>query len=136
MLHFGEGWERVMRLAFKVMKDKRAEAWSAEVIWRDPENRTESQHMDALLKLKMIGVPTDQLLSDAGYTPQQIARFKSMREDDAKAAMDLAKKFPNPAQQANEQAGQPSSDVQKAAVKQPQGNSGNAARKAVNPVKG
>jgi hypothetical protein len=92
--------------------------------------------MDALLKLKMIGVPTDQLLSDAGYTPQQIARFKSMREDDAKAAMDLAKKFPNPAQQANEQAGQPSSDVQKAAVKQPQGNSGNAARKAVNPVKG
>jgi hypothetical protein len=136
MLHFGEGWERVMRLAFKVMKDKRAEAWSAEVIWRDPENRTESQHMDALLKLKMIGVPTDQLLSDAGYTPQQIARFKSMREDDAKAAMELAKKFPDPAQQANEQAGQPSSDVQKAAVKQPQGNSGNAARKAVNPVKG
>ncbi|MFD8088963.1 phage portal protein [Streptomyces malaysiensis] len=136
MLHFGEAWERVMRLCFKVMKDKRAEAWGAEIIWRDPENRTESQHMDALLKLKMIGVPTDQLLSDAGYTPQQITRFKSMREADAKAAMELAQKYPAPTQQGNEEAGKPDSDAQKAAVKQPQGNSGNAARKAVNPVKG
>ncbi|MFJ9771810.1 phage portal protein [Kitasatospora sp. NPDC101157] len=133
MLHFGEAWERVMRLCFKVLKDKRAEAWSAEVIWRDPENRTEAQHMDALLKLKMIGVPTDQLLSDAGYTPQQIARFKSMREDDAKTAMELAKKYPAP--QPPQQDGA-ALDAQRAANKPPQGNSGNAARKAVNPVKG
>ncbi|MFC9231348.1 phage portal protein [Streptomyces decoyicus] len=132
MLHFGEAWEKVMRLCFKVMKDKRAQAWSAEVIWRDPENRTESQHMDALLKLKMIGVPTDQLLSDAGYTPQQIARFKSMREDDAKAAMELAQKYPAPEPQHDSAA----LEAKKAATKPPQGNSGNAARKAVNPIKG
>lgn len=131
MLHFGESWERVMRLAFKVTADKRAEAWSAEVIWRDPENRTESQHMDALLKLKMIGVPTDQLLSDAGYTPQQITRFKSMREDDAKAAMELARKYPAPEPQRSSEA----LDAKKAASKPSQGNAGNAARKAVNPVK-
>ncbi|QUI30676.1 phage portal protein [Streptomyces alfalfae] len=123
MLHFGEAWEKVMRLCFKVLKDKRAEAYGAEVIWRDPENRTESQHIDALLKLKMVGVPTDQLLSDAGYTPQQIERFRVMREEDARIEMELAKKYPMPTQQPEQV------DAQKAAQKQPQGNAGNQARK-------
>ncbi|MEU6704732.1 phage portal protein [Streptomyces wuyuanensis] len=124
MLHFGEAWERVMRLAFKVLKDKRAEAFGAEVIWRDPENRTEAQHMDALLKLQLIGVPRDQLLSDAGYTPQQIERFRSMRDQDAKDEMELAKKYPKPMEQPN--APKPG---EAEARKAPQGNSGNAARK-------
>jgi hypothetical protein len=128
MLHFGEAWEEVMRMCFAVLGDARANAFGAEVIWRDPENRTEAQHIDALLKLKMIGVPTDQLLSDAGYTPQQIARFRSMREDDAEAAMELAKKYPVPAQQ--------DQDAANTAVKAPQGNAGNAARKAVKSVGG
>lgn len=126
MLHFGEAWERVMRLAFKVLKDPRADAHGAEVIWRDPENRTEAQHMDALLKLQLIGVPRDQLLSDAGYTPQQIERFRSMREQDAKDAMELAEKFPAPMQEQNQD---PKANEDKAR-KPPQGNSGNAARKA------
>jgi hypothetical protein len=129
MLHFGEAWEEVMRLCFKVLGDARSEAYSAETIWKDPENRTESQHMDALLKLQMIGVPRDQLLSDAGYSPQQIARFADMREQDAKAAMELAKKYPDP--NAQQDAGPPgmSKDAQDTAKKPPQGNTGNQARK-------
>jgi hypothetical protein len=129
MLHFGEAWEEVMRLCFKVLGDARSEAYSAETIWKDPENRTESQHMDALLKLQMIGVPRDQLLSDAGYTPQQIARFADMREKDAKAAMELAKKYPDP--NAQQDAGPPGMDkkAQDTAKKPPQGNTGNQARK-------
>ncbi|MFD8886431.1 phage portal protein [Streptomyces erythrochromogenes] len=126
MLHFGEAWERVMRLAFLVLGDKRSEAHGAEVIWRDPENRTEAQHMDALLKAQLIGVPRDQLLLDAGYTPQQIERFRTMREQDAKDAMELAEKYPAPVpeQPADSKANE------KEARKAPQGNSGNAARKA------
>ncbi|MFI0553415.1 phage portal protein [Streptomyces scabiei] len=143
MLHFGEAWEQVMRLCFAVKGDDRAEAWSAETIWRDPENRTEAQHMDALLKLQMIGVPRDQLLSDAGYTPQQIERFADMREQDAKAAMELAAKYPMPTQEpdgdeppGNKPAGSPgmSKKAQETAKKPPQGNSGNQARKQ-NPAK-
>ena len=146
MLHFGEAWEEVMRLCFKVLSDPRSESWSAETIWKDPENRTEAQHMDALLKLQMIGVPRDQLLSDAGYTPQQIARFETMREDDARTAMELAQKYPMPVQDPlvapsspvngtptavpGTGAGTLSPAAQKAASKPPQGNSGNAARKA------
>jgi hypothetical protein len=126
MLHFGESWERVMRMAFRVMDDKRADAFGAEVIWRDPEKRTEAQHFDSLLKAQMFGVPRDQILSDAGYTPQQIERFRSMREQDAKDAMELAKKYPAPVP---EQPNGPK-DAEKAASKAPQGNAGNAARKS------
>lgn len=131
MLHFGDAWERIMRLAFLVLRDKRSQAYGAEVIWRDPENRTEAQHMDALLKLQLIGVPRDQLLSDAGYTPQQIERFRSMRDADAKDAMELAKKYPDPAIEAAAQAQKIDPKATEAkARKAPQGNSGNAARKA------
>jgi hypothetical protein len=85
--------------------------------------------MDALLKLQMIGVPRDQLLSDAGYSPQQLSRFADMREQDAKSAMELAKKYPMPQQ---DPAGPPGmkQDAQKAAQKAPQGNNGNQARKS------
>jgi hypothetical protein len=149
MLHFGEAWEEVMRLCFAVLNDPRSQAYSAETIWKDPENHTEAQQMDALLKLQMIGVPRDQLLSDAGYTPQQVARFQDMREADAKAAMELAQKFPMPVQDplagqnpvgptptttpgssTPPNAGSPSPAAQKAASKPPQGNSGNQARKS------
>lgn len=79
--HFGNGWERVMRLCFAVLGDERATATAAETIWNDPEYRTEGQHIDALLKLKSLGVPMKQLWADAGYTPQQIARFPDLRNE-------------------------------------------------------
>lgn len=83
--HFGEAWEEVMRLAFRVMgDDAKASATSAETIWRDPESRTEAEHVDALGKLRqMLEVPLEQLWEDAGYTPQQIARFRTMALEEA-----------------------------------------------------
>lgn len=127
MIHFGEAWERVMRLCFKVMSDPRSEAFGAEVMWRDPENRTEAQHIDSLLKRKMFGVPDAQLQQDAGYTPQQLERFRKMREDEAKFEMELAKKYPSPVQDQNQG---PDNKVEKEASKKPQGNAGNQNRKA------
>lgn len=81
-MHFGEGWERVMRLAFKVLDDPRADATNAETIWRNPEYRTEGQHVDALLKLRTLGIPLEQLWEDAGYTPAQIQRFDALRREE------------------------------------------------------
>ena len=83
MRHFGEAWESVMRLAFRLIGDERARFIGAETIWGDPESRTEGQHVDALLKLKSLGVPLQQLWEDAGFSPQQIARFASMRAEQA-----------------------------------------------------
>jgi hypothetical protein len=82
--HFGEAWEEVIRLAFAVTGDERRDAWAAETIWADPESRTESEHVDALGKLRqMLQVPLEQLWSDAGYTPQQIGRFRQMLATEA-----------------------------------------------------
>lgn len=81
-MHFGDAWERVMRLAFRVLDDPRAQAATAETIWRDPEYRTEGQHVDALLKLRTLAVPVQQLWQDAGYSPVQIERFEQLRRDE------------------------------------------------------
>lgn len=80
MRHVGEGWEEVIRLAFAVQEDARADVTDGETIWADPESRSEAQHVDALTKLRALNVPDEQLWEDAGYTPTQIERFKTMQE--------------------------------------------------------
>jgi hypothetical protein len=81
MRHFGEAWEEIIRLAFAVKGDPRADAVDAETVWADPESRSEAQHIDAVVKKMAIGVPLPQLWEDAGYSLQQIERFKAMAEE-------------------------------------------------------
>lgn len=90
-LHFGESWEEVMRLAFRVQGDPRAEAYGAEVMWADPEYRSQSTVVDSAVKLAAgLQVPLVQLWQDVGYSPQQIERFEEMRETDRKLAQEQA----------------------------------------------
>jgi hypothetical protein len=85
---FGEGWEEAMRLAFLTLGDTaRSSATDAETIWKDAETKTESEHVDALVKLQSLGVPKEQLWEDAGYSPQQIERFKTMATEESLATM-------------------------------------------------
>lgn len=80
MRDFGEAWEEVERLCFRASGNQAKGTFTAaETVWRDPESRTEAEHVDALTKLTSIGVPEEQLWEDAGYTPTQIERFKEMR---------------------------------------------------------
>lgn len=80
--HFGESWEEVMRLSFKILDDPRADSVMAETIWTDPESRSEAEHTDSLLKKMSLGVPLHQLWEDAGYSQTQIGRFKEMLLDE------------------------------------------------------
>lgn len=77
--HFGEAWEEVMRLAFTVMGDReKASYQAAETLWADPESRTESEHADAVGKLReMLEIPREAAWEEYGFTPTQIARLKS-----------------------------------------------------------
>lgn len=79
---FGEGWEAVMRLAFRAMGDDRADDVTAETIWADSERRNEAQLLDSLSKKRKLGVPLAQLWEDAGYSQTQILRFPDMRKDE------------------------------------------------------
>jgi hypothetical protein len=80
MVHFGEAWEEVMALAFAVDGDmKRAvAAQSSEIRWRDPESRSEAQHIDAVTKLKVLNVPDEILWRRAGFSPTEIDEMKKM----------------------------------------------------------
>lgn len=80
MLFFGEDWEEVIRLAFIAAGDekKAAAAVSAEVIWGDPESRSESEHVDALMKLQSLGVPEEILWERAGFSPAEIERMQQI----------------------------------------------------------
>lgn len=59
-----------------------------EVRWRDPENRTMNQIVDAAIKRKAVGVPLYQLWEDMGYTATQIKRMKRMEKEEKKNAQD------------------------------------------------
>lgn len=77
---WGAGWEEVMRLAGQIAGiSELAGAQQMETIWRDPETRTESQHVDAVSKKKELDVPAPQLWEELGYTPEQLGRFPAMR---------------------------------------------------------
>ncbi|MEU7039848.1 phage portal protein [Streptomyces varsoviensis] len=82
--NFGESWEAVMRLAFRVLGDeRRASAYDAEALWRDPESRSISELADAAVKKASAGVPWRQRMEDMGYTPSQIDRMEIDRAADA-----------------------------------------------------
>lgn len=77
---WGAGWEEVMRIAGTIGRiPELAGAQSMETIWKDPETRTESEHVDAVTKKKDIDVPAPQLWEELGYTPEQMGRFPAMR---------------------------------------------------------
>lgn len=81
---FGESWEQTMRLAFRVLgDDKRANAFDAETLWRDPESRSLAELADAAVKKASAGVPWRQRMEDMGYTPQEIDRMEIDRAADA-----------------------------------------------------
>ncbi len=82
MLSFGEAWEETIRLALALDSGNLAALAErdTETIWRDPEYRTEGEHVDAVLKRASLGVPQEQLWEDLGYSPQQIARFRALAD--------------------------------------------------------
>lgn len=89
MLFYGEDLEEVCRLSLLVEgEDDRAEAAQAgETIWADPEYRSEGEHVDAVLKMKTLGIPEEMLWEELGFTQEQIARAKEIKR---KNALELA----------------------------------------------
>ncbi len=75
-LTFGGAWEEVLRLALSAMSDARGADDSLEVIWADPESKGLGELTDALVKLKTLGVPDEELWRMWGASPQEINRWR------------------------------------------------------------
>jgi hypothetical protein len=81
---WGNGWEDVMKMALKVARafgEGKIPDISGLVIstaWADAIPRNETNHLNALaVKADKLGVPLEQLWSEAGYTAAQIRKFKA-----------------------------------------------------------
>lgn len=80
--HFGAAWEEVVRLCGLVIGDPAlSTSTQSEVIWADPESRTESEHVDAMVKLLALSLPPEFIWERLGLTPTEIARAKAMQAD-------------------------------------------------------
>lgn len=83
MRPFGEGFEEAMRLARRFAGEGDAPV-DSEIVWADPEVRTEAEITDAAIKRFQAGL-TDrqQTLEDLGYSATQIARILASEPEPA-----------------------------------------------------
>lgn len=96
MRPFGEAFEDVVRLYLKAAGDTR-DASRCEVIWHNPEFRTEGELVDALTKMDKLGVPREAIWERWGASQTEIARWKVMEQDaSARQSLDLAAVFQPP----------------------------------------
>lgn len=80
---FGEGLEEAMRLARRFAGAADAPV-DSEIVWADPEIRTEGAITDAAIKRFQAGLtPWEQTMEDLGYSQTQISRMAAMRAGDA-----------------------------------------------------
>ena len=82
MRHFGEGWEELIRVGGRIKGINTLQVPDLETIWADPESRTESEHIDAITKMKAIGVHDEILQERAGLSQVEIARNRTLMAAD------------------------------------------------------
>lgn len=85
---FGEAWEHVIKLAARWMNVELPA--DTEIIWADPERKTDAQLADAAVKKQAAGVPWHQRMEDLHYSPPQIQRMETDRAADALLAFSSA----------------------------------------------
>ena len=70
--------ERAMRAVRRLAGLPPLNEYGMEVIWRNPEFRTEGELVDALVKMSTLRVPFEALWEKWGATPTEIGRWKKM----------------------------------------------------------
>lgn len=83
---FGEGWERVMRLALRFVGDDDAAARRLETVWRDPSTPTYAAKADAVVKLFQAGIiPQEAAWEQMGFSPEYRRHLRSLSSSDPAA---------------------------------------------------
>lgn len=80
---FGEGWERVMRLALRFVGDGDVAARRLETVWRDPSTPTYAAKADAVVKLFQAGIiPQEAAWEQMGFSPEYRNHLRSLSSPD------------------------------------------------------
>lgn len=99
---WGESWERVYRLAGKVIGREVPD--DAEVEWKSPQFRTLAELASAGVQMASAGVPWRTRMRKLDFTPAEIRRMAAER---AEEAMMMASLNPQPANPNGQPSGQP-----------------------------
>jgi hypothetical protein len=78
MRHLSEPAEAVARLALRAAGTDSPQASRMETVWTNPEFRTEGELVDALVKMRTLGVPLRALWERWGATPQELEAWPGM----------------------------------------------------------
>lgn len=79
---FGEAIEEIVRLYLRAAGDVR-DLSAIEVIWHNPEFRTEGELVDALMKMSTLGVPREALWERWGASQTEIAQWREQADQQA-----------------------------------------------------
>lgn len=81
---YGESWETVARLTMKVAGvEAPTDALALlNTLWKDARTRSDSQVMDAAVKMQSIGVPWATIMEYIGYTAEEISRMEAEKAAD------------------------------------------------------
>jgi hypothetical protein len=82
--NLGEAWQNVVKMVIAMTSDGPTELDLASIgiLWKDPRTRSESQTLDAAVKLGAIGAPFDFIMEFIGYSPSDIERMREGRARD------------------------------------------------------
>lgn len=78
--------ESAIRLARRLAGDSVPDDVTMEIIWQNPEFRTEGELVDALTKMATLSVPNEVLWERWGASPVEIQRWKHINEEEAARA--------------------------------------------------
>ena len=79
---WGESYEEVSRLVLLTQGDTRGELGEVNIesVWMDPRTRSEAQIADAAVKWATLGIPNEELWTWAGASPEEVARWRTMNQ--------------------------------------------------------
>lgn len=80
--NYGDSWEEVASQSRQLFGDGNTVPL-VETVWKDPRTRSESQTMDAALKLSQLGVPFEEVAQFIGYSPTEVERMRRARMAEA-----------------------------------------------------
>lgn len=86
---FGNAWEDTMKMALKLSSMFGGQALpdgEIDTVWAPAAVRNEAAEIQIAEGKKRLGVPTDEILQEIGYTPQQIANMQTSPEWEARIA--------------------------------------------------
>ncbi len=80
-LNFGTVWANAMKFALQIEGELKGDD-NITTQWQSPEQRSEKETLECLGLKQELGIPNEVLWEEAGYTEEDIAKFKELEDEE------------------------------------------------------